>query len=91
MRHEIADLLALALVVSGQERKDVVAVAATQEPDQSRNPVRGDDIDPFVGGDRVAEELTDTGTLVVAGDPQVPRSSRSSRKTMRRAAWPGRG
>ena len=100
--HDVAELPACVLVVGGQEVEHVVTVVAAEQPDKSRDPVRGDEVGPFVGGDGGAEEVADAGTLVVAGDPQcaiglqgggqvVPRPSRSSRSTMRRAAWPGRG
>src|SRR5215469_6735813 len=67
---DVAELPVRALVVGGQEGEHVVAVMAAQQPDESRAPVCGDEIDPFVGGDRLPPELADARPLVVTGDPQ---------------------
>src|SRR6266704_490045 len=68
--HHVADLPACALLVGGQKGEHVVAVVAVQEPDKGGDPARGDDVDPFVGGDGLAEELAHAGALVVACDSQ---------------------
>jgi hypothetical protein len=75
---DVADLSARALVVGGQEGEHVVTVVAAQEPDEGRGPVAGDDVDPFVGGDRITPELADARALVVAGDRSVPSWSRAA-------------
>ena len=67
---ELTELAAMLLVIGGQGIEYVVAYRATQQPEQRVNLAGSDDVDPFVAGDRRAEELADTRPGVVAGDPQ---------------------
>jgi hypothetical protein len=68
--HHVAELPTRVLVPGRQEREHIVAVVAAEELDECGEPVGGDDVDPFVGGDGFAEELADARALVVAGDSQ---------------------
>ena len=66
---DVADVSVGALVVGGQEGEHVVTVVAAQQPDEGWGMGGGDEVDPFVGGDRLTPELADARPLVVAGDP----------------------
>ena len=67
---QLTELTAMLLIVGGQGIEYVVAFRTTQQPEQRVNPGGSYDVDPFVAGDRRAEELGDTRPGVVADDPQ---------------------
>ena len=60
------------LVMGSQGLEHAVVFGSTQQPEQRVNPGGGDDVDPFIAGDRRAEELRNTWPRVVAGSGGLP-------------------